>query len=363
MDVRTFAAEHRARMPAGDRLARVAGRGELRYAFEELSPAGDGWAEVQGFGGLNVFQTRPWVEYVAAEHHGEPVLVRVLRDGAVAGHFVGLKVHEFGVGVLGSPFRGWGAYFMGFNLGEGVATGGLLPALTDWAWHHTGCQFLEVVDPHLTGDDVADCPHARVEPLHWYAVDLTPTEDELFASFRSQCRNCIRKAAKSGVVIEEARGVGFADEYYAQHLEVMARLDLQPTYSLESLRRMIETMLPTGNILLLRSREPGGESIATGIFLSAGDAAVFWGAASRREFQSLRPNEVLAWHGIRAMKARGARTFHFGGECDQYKEKFGTTDAGLVRITCARNAVLAKAFDVATSKQDPAYRNWILRHI
>lgn len=96
MDVRTFAAEHRARMPAGDRLARVAGRGELRYAFEELSPAGDGWAEVQGFGGLNVFQTRPWVEYVAAEHHGEPVLVRVLRDGAVAGHFVGLKVSQFG---------------------------------------------------------------------------------------------------------------------------------------------------------------------------------------------------------------------------------------------------------------------------
>jgi len=363
MDVRTFAAARRARMSARDRLADLPRPGEPTYTFEELSPAGDGWAEVEASGGLNVFQTRPWVEYVAAEHHGEPVLVHVLREGATVGHFIGMKVHEFGLRILGSPFRGWGAYFMGFNLGDAAATEGLLPAFTDWAWHHTGCQFVEIVDPHLTADDIAGCAHARVEPLHWYAVDLTPTEDELFASFKSQCRNCIRKAAKSGVVVEEARDVGFADDYYAQHLEVMGRLDLQPTYSLESLRRMIEAMLPTGNILLLRSRGPGGESIATGIFLSAGDSAVFWGAASRREFQSLRPNEALAWHGIRAMKAREARTFHFGGECDQYKEKFGTTDAGLVRITCARNAVLARAFDVATSKQDAAYRNWILRHI
>lgn len=336
---------------------------ERLYGFEQIAPSLSAWDEVGRSGRLNVFQSRPWMEYLAAEHQGEPVLVRILGDGSIVGYFVGMKIHEFGLRILGSPFRGWGSYFMGFSLEEGVATDALMPAFTDWAWHHTGCQFLEIVDPHLAADDVAGCAHARVEALHWYAIDLTPTEDEIFASFKSQCRNCIRKAAKCGVVVEEATDVGFADEYYAQHLEVMARLDLKPTYSLESLRRMIEAMLPTGNMLLLRSREPGGESIATGIFLSAGDSAVFWGASSRREFQSLRPNEVLAWHGIRAMKARGARTFHFGGECDQYKEKFGTMDAGLVRITCARNAVLAKAFDVATSKQDATYRNWILRHI
>lgn len=359
MDAETFAESLR----SGGAVTRPPTGGLRMYSFERVLPSSQSWAAAERFGQLNVFQTRPWVEYVAQTHHAEPVLIHITSGEAPAGYFVGLLAREFGMKILGSPFRGWGAYFMGFILDEGVQRATLMPEFLDWVWRDLGCQFTEIVDPLLTENDVAGCANTRVEPLAWYAIDLTRTEDELFAAMKSQCRNCIRKSVKEGVVVEEVDDVGFAEEYYAQHLEVMDRLGLAPTYSVEGLRRMIRLLLPTGNILLLRSREPGGESIATGIFLSAGETAVFWGAASRRQFQSLRPNEPLAWHGIRAMKERGARTFHFGGECDQYKEKFGTTDAGLVRITSARNAVMAKAFDLATSKEDNAYRNWVLRHI
>ncbi|HZK05973.1 MAG TPA: GNAT family N-acetyltransferase [Actinomycetaceae bacterium] len=334
------------------------------YDFERVPSTARVWAEIGSIGRPNVFQTRAWVEHVAREHAAEPFLLRVMTDGQIVGHFIGLTIRRFGQEIVGSPFRGWGAYFMGFSLAEGQVRADLVPAFLDWVWRETRSVFVEIVDTGITAADVEGCRHTRVEALQWYAIDLARTEDELFAAMKSQCRNSIRKSVKVGVVVEEETDpVGFADEYYGQHLEVMERLQLKPFYSVDSLRRMFEALVVTGNILLLRSREPGGESIATGIFLFGGDSAVFWGAASRREFQSLRPNEPLAWHGIKAMKEREVRTFHFGGECDQYKEKFGTVDAGLVRITSARNAALARAFDLATSRQDAAYRNWILRHI
>src|SRR3954470_16607508 len=91
-----------------------------------------------------------------------------------------------------------------------------------------------------------------------YKSDLTKSEDELFKGMDSACRRCIRKAEKSGVTIEEARDVEFADEYYAQLKDVFAKQGKVPTYSVERVRTLIKHMLPTGRLLAVRARDPEG---------------------------------------------------------------------------------------------------------
>jgi hypothetical protein len=136
------------------------------------------------------------------------------------------------------------------------------------------------------------------------------------------CQWCIRKAQKSGVVIEEANDAAFADDYYAQLKDVFKKQSLTPPHGIERPQQLIKHVFPTGNLLLLRARNPEGVCIATGIFPAFNGIAFFWGAASWRQYQNLRPNELLFWHAVRYWKARGMKKFDMGGG-GEYKRKYG----------------------------------------
>ena len=47
----------------------------------------------------------------------------------------------------------------------------------------------------------------------------------------------------------------------------------------------------------------------------------FWGGASWREFQTLRPNEPIVWHAMRYWKERGVERADLGGGL-VYKRKY-----------------------------------------
>jgi hypothetical protein len=48
----------------------------------------------------------------------------------------------------------------------------------------------------------------------------------------------------------------------------------------------------------------------------------FWGGASWREFQSLRPNEAVQWHAMKFGRGIGLHTYDMGGD-GAYKRKYG----------------------------------------
>jgi len=157
----------------------------------------------------------------------------------------------------------------------------------------------------------------------------------------SACRRCIRKAEKSGITIEEAHDLTFADEYYQQLVDVFARQKLVPTYTLERVRTLIKHVEPTGRLLLLRARDSGGKCIASGIFPGFNKVAEFWGNASFRSSQILRPNELIHWYAMRYWKRRGAEIYDWGGE-GRYKEKYGCTSHQVPWFTKSRSELIAK---------------------
>jgi hypothetical protein len=329
-------------------------------SFERIDVNTVPWDQVTDIDGVNVFQTLPWLDFLQKNQKVEPVVVVVKSDGLLQGYFMGLITKKYGLKILGSPFRGWGTYFMGFSLKPEVSHREVLQAFPQFVFGDLKCHYFEIIDPNLKSEEWEGLSY-QVEHLPWYALDVSKSEDELFATMKHACRNCIRKAIKSGVVIEEATDPGFADEYYAQYQEVMARQSLAPTYGVEFVRQMIEHLLPTGNLFLLRARNAEGICIATGIFLFLNKTAVFWGAASLREHQALRPNELLAWYGMKKVKARETRELHLGGECDHYKEKFGSYDAQMFRLSKAKTRSLEGVLKMVLSLKNPNFRNWMLR--
>ena len=129
------------------------------------------------------------------------------------------------------------------------------------------------------------------------------------------------------MIVVEASDLEFADEYYDQLQEVFAKQSLSPTYGVEVVRALIEHVHPSGHLLLLKALSPEGKCIATGIFPGMNRTAYFWGGASWRSHQILRPNEALFWHAMLYWKSRGITTFDLGA--GDYKRKYGVRDVAV----------------------------------
>ena len=306
--------------------------------FHQIDFKNADWKRLDSFADRTVFQTREWLGFVSQSQDAAPVLAELRDKSDVLGYFTGLTFSKFGVRVLGSSFPGWSTPYIGFNLNPGVSRRAALAALEKFAWDDLKCLHLEVSDPHFTFED-GDGLGFTAEHYGSYRSDLTKSEDELFNGMESACRRCIRKAEKSGVQIEEAHDLAFADEYYEQLKDVFAKQGLVPTYSVERVRSLVRNMEPSGNVLLIRARDAEGRCIASGIYPGFNQIAEFWGNASFRAYQNLRPNEACHWYALRYWKKRGAVIFDWGGE-GTYKEKYGCVSHRVPWFTKSRYQIV-----------------------
>ena len=298
------------------------------------------WESLDRFKDRTVFQTREWLQFVSETQNAMPVLAELREGGEVVGYFSGLTFTRLGIKVLGSSFPGWTTPYMGFNLLPGTSRGVALAALEHMAWNDLTCLHLEVSDPYFSVED-GQALGFTCEFYTSLRTDLRKSEEEIFKSMDSACRRCIRKAEKSGVMIEEAHDLTFADEYYEQLKDVFARQGLVPTYKLGRVRALVKYLEPTGRLLLLRARDPRGKCIATGIFPGFNQIAEFWGNASVRSDQILRPNEAIHWHAMRYWKRRGVEIYDWGGE-GEYKEKYGCVLHRVPRFSKSRYKLVSR---------------------
>jgi hypothetical protein len=309
--------------------------------LEQLDLARIDWQELDAFADRNVYQTREWLSFIASTQKAEPIVAAVKQGTETVGFFTALLVTRYRMRILGSPFQGWTTGYLGFNLRDGVSRRAAVQALLPFAFENLGCMHLELRDSQLTVDEV-DGLGFDYSPKMVFEVDLRVPEQELFARLTSACRGAIRKAEKVGVTIEEATDLEFADEYYAQLRDVFAKQSLVPPHDVTRVTELIRHLHPTGRLLLLRARDGDGKCIATGIFPAMNRTAYFWGGASWRQHQILRPNEAVTWYAMRYWKARGIEWLNLFGGAD-YKRKYGPVEVPAPFFRISRFPTIARA--------------------
>jgi hypothetical protein len=307
------------------------------------------WKQLDEFGDRNVFQTPGWLEFVARTQGADPVVARLARAGEPVGWFTGLTLRRYGVPILGSPFQGWTTGPMGFNLAPEVDRREAVEALVPFAFSELGCMHLELLDRRARFEELSGLG-ARLAEFNTYELDLAREETEIFAGMSSACRRAIRKGEREGVRVEEAHGIDFADEYYAQLEDVFAKQSLRPPYGVERVRELIRCLEPSGNLLLVRVLSPQGDGIATAIFPVLNEFAYFWGGASWRSRQILRPNEALFWYTIRHLRERGVPLLDLGGG-GTYKLKYGPRERRIPFIRKSRVRGMMTLRDLAARLQ------------
>ncbi len=291
--------------------------------WEQVPFSAVDWSHLDRFSDRTFSQTKNWLEFLMKFTGGEVVIASLLDGERVSGYFTGIRFRKFGLPILGSPFPGWTTPYMGFNLSEGIPRRDALKTFESFAFRELGALHLEINDRFLTRKDTEGLGY-RHRSFYCYLSDLSLPEEQLFKQMKSSCQRCIRKANKEGVVIEEAPKEGFAEIYFEQLQDVFRKQGLRPTYGIDRVKNLIDHYHGSGNLLLLQARNKENKIIATGIYTGINKFSYFWGNASLREYQNVRPNEALHWHAMRYWKKKGMRWHDWGGE-GEYKKKYGVT--------------------------------------
>ncbi len=146
--------------------------------------------------------------------------------------------------------------------------------------------------------------------FYGHELDLTPSEDQLFAGLGAGVRRAIRKAQARSIEIEIKHDLASVETYYALHCQTRRRHGVppQPFRFFASIHRHLLAR-GLGWVIQARWRE---RIVASAIFLQFGRRANYKYGASDKDFQSLRPSTLLMWEAIKWHAARGFDSLHFG---------------------------------------------------
>jgi CelD/BcsL family acetyltransferase involved in cellulose biosynthesis len=173
----------------------------------------------------------------------------------------------------------------------------------------------------------ADPRFKTVAHAMWHAVDLTRSEQELWDGLSGSARQNIRKARHNRVAVREENSSEAVRIFHRMHCHVRKskyRLLAQPLSFFENLRDVFGDRL---TVLLAEV----DENIIAGILFIEWSGTLYYKFNASVEI-SLRPNDLLAWEGIRLGRRRNLARLDFGiSDLTQpglirYKRKYATQE-------------------------------------
>ncbi|MBI4215522.1 MAG: peptidoglycan bridge formation glycyltransferase FemA/FemB family protein [Parcubacteria group bacterium] len=144
-----------------------------------------------------------------------------------------------------------------------------------------------------------------------WLLDLSPSEDELFAGMRKTHRNLIRRAQKEGVEIIQSQNLKDIDIFFQLYKETGKRHHFV-LYPYDFIRSQIAAFLNDGQVTIYFAKY-NKEIINSAIIMFYGKEAAYHHGASSEKYSKLPAAYLLQWEAIRDAKRRGHKLYNFWG--------------------------------------------------
>jgi Uncharacterized protein involved in methicillin resistance len=139
-------------------------------------------------------------------------------------------------------------------------------------------------------------------------LDFTKDIDRIWnEDIKSKNRNMIRKAEKSGLVVELSNDYETFKNIYSK---TMSKVEANDYYYFN--KKYYDQMKNNNNYVLLNVKKED-IIIASAIFMKYGDYFHYHLAGSLKEYLKFAPNNLLLWEAIKLACKSGAKWFHLGG--------------------------------------------------
>lgn len=267
-----------------------------------------------------VFTTFSWISFLEKNQGGEPIVFELWSGNDICAYFVGLIIKKAGIKILGSPFEGWITPDMGFIRINVIDVNAAAQAIKKYAFSQLGCFFVQIEDKKISIDDCARNTKKSKSKLLY--IDNSLSLDEILNRFTKNGRRDVRASARKGLSFEQvAFDSNFVKEYYAQLVDVFAKQDLKPFYSIDKIYDLVEAFKDKPQQVLALEAKLEGRCVATVLSVGHGEWAYYLGAASYREYQKYLPNEGLFWEFVKYWNKQGIKNIDLVGYRD-YKMKY-----------------------------------------
>jgi CelD/BcsL family acetyltransferase involved in cellulose biosynthesis len=146
--------------------------------------------------------------------------------------------------------------------------------------------------------------------FYGHVIDLASGIDNLFKRLDSAVRRGVRKAEAAGLKVEFSSGPEAIKTFFALHCRTRRHHGLppQPFRFFDNIQRHI---LGAGQGFVATARLKD-QPLAAGVFFSQGRQALYKFGASDRNFQQLRPNNLMMWEAMRHCVGNGISTLNLG---------------------------------------------------
>ena len=152
----------------------------------------------------------------------------------------------------------------------------------------------------------------QMHPEASWKLDITPSEGELFSSFRDTTRYLIKKCEQNKENgIEQSKNIDDVKLFSELHKEVSLRQKFVP-FSTEYLKKEFEVFSKDNNVLLFWGEYKGEVAAASFVVFWSG-IAFYHHAVSVPSYAKLSLPYLLQWEAIKEAKRRGCKLYDFWG--------------------------------------------------
>lgn len=325
----------------------------MTYSFSIIKPSPAIWEALSASPDSSVFFTPQWNAYLN-RMRVRNLLIEVRCDERVVGYFVGSR-QWLGISLVTAPSMGTGSYAQGLCMLSEIEQAeriNIYQQLSQYLFRNHKSSYLQICDYQLRDINetdkapLLDAASIHYNPRHTYAINLRPSEDELWQSLQyKSCKYCINKARKENLSVRKVDTpediAGFALRH-SQHLQDMMRRKRSkglPCQRHKNILALCQTLFPH-HILMLEVVTPDGVSIASGIFAyTPGGTATYFTAASLEKHMHLCPNELMVWEAMCILHREGVKDLILGGVA-HYKKKYAPYLAFVPVIIFSRYRIL-----------------------
>lgn len=268
----------------------------LKVSIATRADAGAWEAYVDARGDAAGYHSWRWREVFAEAFDHEPVYLIARQGGVITGvlPMVQIKSLIFGRTLTSLPFLNYGGV-----MADASETGRALVAAADAEARERRCSHVEL--RHVEAQ-FAELPCKQ----HKVSMRL-PLGPSMWDGLDRKVRNQIRKAEKSGLVIERG-GAALVGDFYTVFARNMRDLGT-PVYSRRLFEEVLRAFPDRAQIHVVRLN---GLAVAAGVtYRTAAMVQLPW-ASSLRSYNTLCPNVLLYWDAIQFAHESGARVFDMG---------------------------------------------------
>jgi hypothetical protein len=146
---------------------------------------------------------------------------------------------------------------------------------------------------------------------YWgHRLNLEADFEHVLSTFRDSTRRNIRGAERAGVEAEILNSLAAVKEYYKLHCGTRKYQGLPPQ-PWTFFKNIHKHLISAGHGFVVLATYQG-DVVAGAVFLHFGGNAIYKYGASKREYQSLRANNLVMWKAIRWYCENGYRSLSFG---------------------------------------------------